>query len=456
MKVGLKLVTLLMVLALPMAAFANSNSIPYGQSFEGLSLGDLDGSQGWEGGSNDVIEVIAETNDYTGVFPLPNATHLKVLNIETPEDGTVSNIFDGLTATDTFIDMMIKANPWDQTNLPSVPSEAQLAMYVNTNGSLMLYAGYFDGVSAFSNDWIEFSQTSLTGQWARLTLDMNYSGVGGVKYLRVLLDSLELTNALGLVSRTTGGFGGPWFATAYQTSDKLSSLQIGGHATLDDLVVTNANPIGQQWTITASADSGGWIDPSGAQIVADGGSKSFTMGALSGFTLSDVLTNGVSAGAITNYTFSIVTTNQTIAVVTEVAVGPNGSPSSFYSDNGISIPGDYATLALAELGDDDGDGALNWEEWLAGTLPKDADSAFVVLDVSYGVSNVVTFYATTNSGVASFGMYRAPDLASTPIAWSLVATGISLSGTGTNVWGEAAPGGTPIYRPAATNTAPSP
>jgi len=67
------------------------------------------------------------------------------------------------------------------------------------------------------------------------------------------------------------------------------------------------------FTITASAGSGGSISPSGAVSVAQGASKTFTITANSGFSISSVTVDGANQGAISSYTFSNVQANHTIA-----------------------------------------------------------------------------------------------------------------------------------------------
>ncbi|MCX6801141.1 MAG: HYR domain-containing protein [Candidatus Diapherotrites archaeon] len=66
-------------------------------------------------------------------------------------------------------------------------------------------------------------------------------------------------------------------------------------------------------TITASADAGGTISPSGAVSVADGTSKTFTITPTSGNVVSDVLVDSASQGRSNSYTFTNVTTDHTIA-----------------------------------------------------------------------------------------------------------------------------------------------
>src|SRR5262249_23047784 len=67
------------------------------------------------------------------------------------------------------------------------------------------------------------------------------------------------------------------------------------------------------WTVTASAGPNGSIAPSGSVAVADGATPSFTITPNFGFHVQDVLVNGSSVGAVTNFTFPAVHSNQTIA-----------------------------------------------------------------------------------------------------------------------------------------------
>ena len=67
------------------------------------------------------------------------------------------------------------------------------------------------------------------------------------------------------------------------------------------------------YTITATAGTGGSIAPSGAVTVGFGGSQAFAITPSTGYHVADVLVDGVSAGAVTSYTFNNVTANHTIA-----------------------------------------------------------------------------------------------------------------------------------------------
>ncbi len=65
-------------------------------------------------------------------------------------------------------------------------------------------------------------------------------------------------------------------------------------------------------TITATAGLNGTISPSGAVPVNEGASQGFTISPNSGFRIADVLVDGQSVGAVSQYTFENVAANSTI------------------------------------------------------------------------------------------------------------------------------------------------
>jgi len=66
------------------------------------------------------------------------------------------------------------------------------------------------------------------------------------------------------------------------------------------------------YTITASAGTGGSIDPSGAVSVTERGKQKFKITPASGYRIANVLVDGRSVGAVSKYTFSNVTSDHTI------------------------------------------------------------------------------------------------------------------------------------------------
>ena len=115
-----------------------------------------------------------------------------------------------------------------------------------------------------------------------------------------------------------------------------------------DSVVTLNLTIKPNYTITASAGSNGSISNSGASTICEGSNQSYSITPNAGYYIADVLVNGVSQGAITNYTFSNVSTNHTIAASFALSCTPSTSNTSHtacdtYTWNGTTYTtsGDY-------------------------------------------------------------------------------------------------------------------
>ncbi|TET31297.1 MAG: hypothetical protein E3J72_22855, partial [Planctomycetota bacterium] len=67
------------------------------------------------------------------------------------------------------------------------------------------------------------------------------------------------------------------------------------------------------FTIVATADAGGIINPSGNVPVIQGDNQSFVITPDTGYYVADVLVGGVSVGAVTGYEFVNVTADDSIA-----------------------------------------------------------------------------------------------------------------------------------------------
>ena len=122
----------------------------------------------------------------------------------------------------------------------------------------------------------------------------------------------------------TVGFGGSQAftitpSTGYHVADVLvDGVSAGAITSFTFTNVTGNHTIAASFaintfTITATAGANGAITPSGAVTVGFGGSQAFTITPSTGYHVADVLVDGVSAGAVTSYTFTNVTANHTIA-----------------------------------------------------------------------------------------------------------------------------------------------
>ncbi|MGN6644249.1 MAG: beta strand repeat-containing protein, partial [Verrucomicrobiota bacterium] len=77
-------------------------------------------------------------------------------------------------------------------------------------------------------------------------------------------------------------------------------------------------------TITASAGTGGSISPSGTITVTNGNDQTYTITADAGYSVYNVVVDGVAQGGITTYSFSSVASNHTILAL---FVAPAASPA---------------------------------------------------------------------------------------------------------------------------------
>ncbi|HMK61866.1 MAG TPA: fibronectin type III domain-containing protein [Dissulfurispiraceae bacterium] len=66
------------------------------------------------------------------------------------------------------------------------------------------------------------------------------------------------------------------------------------------------------YTITASAGTGGSIDPAGTITATKGASQTYSVTPASGYSIASVTVDGASVGAVSSYTFSKITAKHTI------------------------------------------------------------------------------------------------------------------------------------------------
>ncbi len=100
-------------------------------------------------------------------------------------------------------------------------------------------------------------------------------------------------------------------------------------------------------TITASAGTNGSISPAGTTTISCVDNQTYTITPNAGYAVQDVLVDGVSAGAVTTYTFTGVNTHHTISV-TFVAVVVNYTITASAGANGsISPTGEVSVVSGA-------------------------------------------------------------------------------------------------------------
>lgn len=323
------------LLAIPLSVLANANTniLPYAESFEGYTNGYvITNCTGWS--MPDVSEAYVRSNNttwatsYTGPYPLPGATHTNVLYIS----GIVSNKIGGTeiggvaNTNQVWSDFLLMPGQVDETNSFSVGSDVQLAFYVKTNSHLVLLNGIPGPPSAVVPRWTELTGTTIASdQWVRFTVLCDYRPQDAINtnyYFQIFTNGTPLSDAAGYTAND-GSCQSPgrWFCMANVSRQSMSNMVLQGTGWLDDLVITN-NPI-YNLTITASITNSpgtnGTITPSGGVSVPYSGGTNFTIQSNPGYHIRNVLVDNAPVGTFDQgsntyvYTFANVMSNHTIA-----------------------------------------------------------------------------------------------------------------------------------------------
>ena len=172
-------------------------------------------------------------------------------------------------------------------------------------------------------------------------------------------------------------------------------------------------------TITATAGVHGTIQPSGLVSVPASATTNFLITPDLYWHVADVTSNGVSLGAVTEFTWPNVTADGAIACTFAPDLAAGGTPHWWLAGFGWTN-----NFAAAEAGDADGDGFTAGQEFLAGTDPTDAASSLRILDLRAAPPQLTVLSATNRL----YTLYRRPDL--TTGTWIPVSDQTDLPGTG--------------------------
>jgi len=215
---------------------ATAATVPAAQSFESFAEGySITNEVDWGGeapagivSTNQLaVHALVSYTNSGGVYPLPAATHEKVLAVSDTVTHTVSGGTGGVVRAEWLV------MPTQRDNSPLGLDENQLAFYFSTNDELVVW---HRDPSIPTNQWLTLSgnPTIGTSDWVRVTVLQDYA----TDRYQVSIDGTAYTNALG---EDRGGVSpGSWFHMV-QTNGYVSSFE--AHATvetfIDDVVFTN-------------------------------------------------------------------------------------------------------------------------------------------------------------------------------------------------------------------------
>ncbi|MFH1378134.1 MAG: LamG-like jellyroll fold domain-containing protein [Planctomycetota bacterium] len=224
--------------------------------------------------------------------------------------------------------------------------------------------------------------------------------------------------------------------TGYHIADVLvDSVSVGAVSSYTFSNVTAAHSISatfsiNTYTIAASAGAGGSISPTGSVSVNHGANQTFTITPDAGYSISDVLVDSVSVGAVTSYTFSNVTAAHTISATFAVntytitasagangSISPSGSVSVNHGSNqtfSITPNSGYAVADL--LVDSVSVGAVSSYTFTNVTAAHTISATFSLITYTVSGSITVTGDATDINGATLRLMSGATEVGSCSVA----------------------------------------
>ncbi len=247
--------------------------------------------------------------------------------------------------------------------------------------------GYNNSTGNVDVDGDESVDVTLTKK--TYTLAVNIIGQG-----TVTKNPDEATYTHGEVVQLTANPADNWDFTGW-SGDLAGSTNPESITMNSDKTVT-ANFSIVQYTITASAGTGGTISPSGQVKVNHGSNQSFSISANIGYDIQDVKVDGVSEGAIGSYTFTNVTSDHTIAAIFKIktyTVSVSSNPAEGGSVNGGGTYNHGAQVSCQATANE-GYRFVNWTEGGV-VVSENSNYTFNITANRNLVANFVRVYSVT-------------------------------------------------------------
>jgi hypothetical protein len=214
---------------------AMASTVPVAESFEAYTNGHpIASAADWSGTPSDasvvstnsaaIAALVAYTNGTGNSYPLPEASHAKVLALNDEVRSSVGSETGGVVIAEWL------AMPAQRDSAPVGSADHQMAFYVNTSSNVVIWHA-----AASSNEWLTLSGTSVSsGEWVRVRVVQDYA----TDRYQLALDGTVVTDAAG--ETRDGSPNGSWF-NMVQTNHYLTRFRTQGDITayMDDLVFTN-------------------------------------------------------------------------------------------------------------------------------------------------------------------------------------------------------------------------
>jgi uncharacterized repeat protein (TIGR02543 family) len=191
--------------------------------------------------------------------------------------------------------------------------------------------------------------------------------------------------------------------------------------------------------VASSSGDGGGISPAGETTVIEGGTQTFTFTPEAGYSVANVLVDGVSVGAVSSYTFNNVSDDHAISVSFAAGAYTLGVSASDGSVTKSPDAGSYAYNQSVSMTATPATGYrfVNW----SGDLSGSSNPATLVMDGNKSVTAVFASNVHTLTVAASGGtVLKSPDKAGYEYGESVTLTASADAGYSFTGWSGAASG----------------
>jgi titin len=151
--------------------------------------------------------------------------------------------------------------------------------------------------ASFTSSSVNLSWTDNTSYETAYYVERSYTSSGGYSVIATL-SANTTTYSDASITQTDE------YVDYYYRVRAYDGINYSGYSNVQTVLI--------DYTIAASADTGGSISPSGTVLINSYSDQSFTITPNAGYAISDVLVDGRSVGAVTSYTFDNITECHTI------------------------------------------------------------------------------------------------------------------------------------------------
>jgi YD repeat-containing protein len=200
----------------------------------------------------------------------------------------------------------------------TVSVNSVVSLWVKSSGGTPIISGYTPKVYATTNGWTYYEWNVTPGL---ITVNGSNCLIDDLRLYPIgaMMTTYTYDPLIGMTSETDPN--GKTTYYEYDSFGRLNAVRDNNHNLIKEYSYHIQEEFNDEilgtYTITADKTGDGTITPAGITDVVYGSDLTYTIIPDTGWSIADVIVDGVSAGAVTSYSFNGVISNHTISVVFE-------------------------------------------------------------------------------------------------------------------------------------------